>query len=126
MPNLVINQGGENATCIFFTFFLHFVFWPEVAFLHFLHLLDAILAKEKLSHRIGSYIFLRYFYAGVEGAGGFFFKCNMRGLKGNFFGSCIFFCIFCIVAFFFAFLHLFCIAFLRGQVAFSPPPSCLN
>jgi hypothetical protein len=55
----------------------------------------------------GKLQFLRVFHAGAKGAG--FFLCNMRVYKGI-----------SLEVAFFALFSFFCIAFLKGQVAFSP------
>ncbi len=109
--------GGGGMKLAFFCIFLHFQFWPEVAFsIFFLHL-DATSAKEKVSHRVGSCIF-RYFHAGDEGAGSFFLKKNATWgfYKVICFGSWLFF------AFFLHFFAFFALHFLRVKLHFSLPP----
>ncbi len=55
-------SGGGGMQLAFLHFFLHFQFWPEVAFfcIFFLHL-DTTSASEKVSHRVGSCIFIGIF-----------------------------------------------------------------
>ncbi len=72
--------GGENATYIFFFAFLPFRVCPEVAFFCIFLNLDATFAKEKLGHRVGSFIFFIGIFIPAPKAPEAFLYCNMRDL----------------------------------------------